>query len=265
MLLSRFEEDGPRAKLLEMVGDPEPIVREAAVRALGAKSRLTRDLLAKVLDDPDPRVRHAAVRAVSGGTSAELPALDPSMFAQTKHGVGKAGVYATLDANAAMAQLTVIEKMMLIRQVPIFADLEPDDLEELAQIVEERRVDAGRDVFREGEPGDAVYLIVKGSVTVFTGGMGDRPERILNELGAGACIGEMAVLDSAPRSATVRANVQTRMLRVPGEGFKRVMSERPEMSQAIVAELVKRMRGMMAQGPTPSMSNPSLPIPPVEE
>ena len=114
-------------------------------------------------------------------------------------------------------------------------------------------------------PGDAVYLIVKGSVTVFTGGMGDRPERILNELGAGACIGEMAVLDAAPRSATVRANIQTRMLRVPGEGFKRVMSERPEMSQAIVAELVKRMRGMMAQAPSPSMSNPSIPIPPVEE
>ena len=266
MLLSRFEDEPPRTRLLEMIEDPDPIVREAAVRAMGAKSRLTRDLLSKVLADPDPRVRHAAVRAVSGGTTSnEMPAIDPSIFAQTKHGVGKPGVYATLDANAAMASLTVIEKMMLLRQVPIFAELDPDDLEELADVVEERRVEAGRELFREGDPGDAVYLVIKGGVTVFTGGSGDRPERVLSQLGAGACIGEMAVLDASPRSATVRAHERTRLLRVPGEGFKNVMSERPEMSQAIVAELVKRMRGMMAQGPTPMTSNPAIPIQPVDK
>ncbi len=262
MLLSRFEDDTSRRALTAMIDDPDPIVREAAVRAMGAKSRLTRDVLAKVLADPEPMVRHAAVRAVSGGTTApDMPALDPAMLAQTTRGVGNKGVYATLDANAAMASLTTIEKMMLIRQVPIFADLTADDLEELASVVEERRVDPGKEVFREGDPGDAVYLIVKGSVVVFTGGDGTRPERVLSELGAGACIGEMAVLDASPRSATVRALERTRTLRVPGEGFKRVMSERPEMSQAIVAELVKRMRGMMAQGPTPTMSNPAIPIP----
>ena len=267
VLLSRFEDDASRRQLEAMLDDPDPIVREAATRAMGAKSRLTRDLLTKVLNDPDPVVRSAAVRAVSGGTTgSELPAIDPSIFAQTKHGVGKPGVYATLDANAAMAQLTTIEKMMLIRQVPIFADLKPEDLEELASVVEERRIDQNKDVFREGDPGDAVYLIVKGSVRVFVGGEGtDRPERTLSELGPGACIGEMAVLDASPRSATVRALERTRTLRVPGEGFKRVMSERPEMSQAIVAELVKRMRGMMAQGPTPQMSSPAIRIPKPDE
>jgi hypothetical protein len=262
VLLSRFEDEGSRAALLRMVEDPETIVREAAVRALGAKSRLTRDLLSKVLADPEASVRHAAVRAVSGGTSAEMPALDSAaMLAQTTKGVGKPGAYATLDANAAMASLTTIEKMMLIRQVPIFGDLAADDLEELAAVVEERRVETGKDVFREGDPGDAVYLIIKGSVVVFVGGDGTRPERVLSELGAGACIGEMAVLDASPRSATVRALERTRTLRVPGEGFKRVMSERPEMSQAIVAELVKRMRGMMSGAPSPSVSNPAILLP----
>jgi hypothetical protein len=260
VLLSRFEDEAARAQLLASIDDPEAIVREAAVRAMGAKSRLTRDLLAKVLDDPDPRVRHAAVRAVSGTTSSELPAIDPAVFAQTTKGVGKPGAYATLDANAAMASLTVIEKMMLIRQVPIFAELDADDLEELAAVVDEKRVEAGKDLFREGESGDAVYLIIKGTVRVFTGGIDGRPERILNELGPGACLGEMAVLDAAPRSATGRAVDRVRALRVPGEGFKRVMSERPEMSEAIVAELVKRMRGMMAQGGTPTLSSPNIPI-----
>ena len=260
VLLSRFDDESSRGALLALIDDAEPIVREAAVRAMGAKSRLTREVLSKVLADSDPAVRHAAVRAVSGGTSSELPGIDPAMLAQSTKGVGQAGVYATLDANAAMASLTTIEKMMLIRQVPIFSELAADDLEELATVVEERRIAHGKDVFREGDPGDAVYLIVKGSVVVFTGGDATREQRVLSELGAGSCIGEMAVLDASPRSATVRALEPTRTLRVPGEGFKRVMSERPEMSQAIVAELVKRMRGMMAGAPA-RPSSPAIPVP----
>jgi hypothetical protein len=252
VLLTRFDDNPARDALVALIDDPEAIVREAAVRAMGAKSRLTREVLAKVLDDPDPLVRHAAVRAVSGGTSnPSLPALDPAIFAQTKHGVGKPGVYATLDANAAMASLTTIEKMMLIRQVPIFAKLDAEDLEELATIVEETRIEPGQLLFAEGDSGDAVYLIVKGRVRVFVG-----TETTINEAGAGACIGEMAVLDSSPRSASVRGLERTRALRVPGEGFKRLLSERPEMSEAIVAELVHRMRGLMA------MTMPVAPPPP---
>ncbi len=246
VLLSRFEDQASRTRLAAMLDDVDVIVREAAVRAMGAKSRLTRDLLSKALQDPEHVVRSAAVRAVSGTTSGEVPTIDPAVLAQTTKGIGRPGVYATLDANAAMASLTSIEKMMLIRQVPMLAGLDAEDLEELAAIVEERRLDAGKDLFREGDVGDAVYLIVKGSVRVLVGG-GDRPERTLSELGPGQCLGEMAVLDASPRSATVRAIERTRALRVPGEGFKRVMSERPEMSAAIVAELVRRMRGMMQQ------------------
>jgi hypothetical protein len=245
MLLSRFDDDASRATLLAMLDDLEPIVRESAVRALGATSRLTRELLSKVLADPSPIVRRTAVRAVSG-TSPGIAAVDPALLAQTAKGVGQPGVYATLDANAAMAALTTIEKMMLVRQVPIFAELDADDLEELASIVEERIILADQIVFREGDAGDAVYLIVKGKVRVYIGG-GDRPEKTLNELGPGSCIGEMAVLDHEPRSATVQALERTRTLRVPGEGFKRVMSERPEMSEAVVAELVRRMRRLNAQ------------------
>ncbi len=246
MLLSRFEDSATRAQLVAMLDDLEPIVREAAVRALGAKSRLTRELLTKVLSDPSPLVRHSAVRAVSGGTSSELPAVDPAVLAQTTKGVGNPAAYATLDANAAMAAMTTIEKMMLIRQVPMLAELDADDLEELASIVEECRIGTDKDVFAEGDAGDAVYLIVKGRVRVLVGG-GDRPETTINELGPGACIGEMAVLDASPRSATVRALEPTRLLRVPGAGFKRVMSERPEMAEAIIGELVRRMRGLVAQ------------------
>jgi hypothetical protein len=244
LLLSRFDDEVSRQRLAAALADRDALVREAAVRALGSRSRLTRELMSQALGDADARVRQAAVRAVAGVSSNELPAVDPARLAQTTRGVGNApGVYATLDANAIMASLTTIEKMMLLRQVPMFADLDPDDLEELAGRVEERRYEAGADLCREGDAGDAVFLLVKGKVRVFTGAGAD--ERTLSELGQGACIGEMAVFDRAPRSATVRALDRVRALIVPGDGFKQLLLERPEMNQAIIAELVRRMRGLM--------------------
>jgi CRP-like cAMP-binding protein len=57
----------------------------------------------------------------------------------------------------------------------------------------------------------------------------------------------MSALDAAPRSATVRAVDRTRAVLIPGEGFKELLATRPEMAQAIIGELVRRMRGMLKQ------------------
>ncbi len=255
IVLSRFDDDGSRAALVAAMDDVDGNVRQAAVRALGARSRLTRELMQKALADKEPRVRSAAVRAVARGSTGEHPASDAGAMAQTVKGVGNAGVFATLDANARVETLSEIEKLMLIRQVPMFAGLAPDDLEELAEVVVERHFTEGQDLCAEGDAGDAVFLMVKGRVKVFTGGSGDRPERILSELGPGACIGEMAVFDAAPRSATVRAVERTRTLVLPGDDFKALLDQRPEMSQVIIAELVKRMRGMMLASTTAGASS----------
>ncbi len=244
LVLSRFDEPEARAALIRALDDAEPIVRQAAIRALGARSRLTRELLQKALSDGDARVRQAAVRAVAGNTG-DHPALSATAMAQTVRGVGNAGVYATLDVNARVDSLIDIEKLVLLRGVPMFADLSPEDLEDLAGEVIEQHLPPGAVLCREGDAGDAVFLIVKGAVKVYTGG-GDRPERVLSELGAGACLGEMAVFDAAPRSATVEAVVPTRVLVLPGADFKGLLAERGDMAQAIIAELVRRMRGLMA-------------------
>jgi hypothetical protein len=240
LILSRFDDDASRARLAAALGDAAPLVREAAVRALGSRARLTRDLLAQALGDPDARVRSAAARAV-GASSGDVP-----VAAQTERGVGNApGAYATLDPSAVLTSLTTIERMMMLRLVPMFAGLDPDDLEELAGRVEERRYEPGADLCVEGDAGDAVYLLIRGTVRVFTGA-GDAA-RTVSEQGPGACIGEMAVFDRAPRSATVRALEPVRALIVPGDGFKQLLIERPEMNQVILAELVRRMRRLLAR------------------
>jgi CRP-like cAMP-binding protein len=259
LVLSRFDDDAAGARVVAAMDDAESMVREAAVRSLGSRGRLDRALLGKALGDDDARVRKAAVRAVSGGSAIDLPAIDPKAVAALAGGAaagGAAALYATLDDGARMETLTAIERMMLLRQVPMFADLDPDDLDELGDRVEERHVQPGDDLCREGDTGDAVFLLVKGRVRVFTGG-GDRgPERTLSELGPGACIGEMAVFDAAPRSATVRALVRSRVLVVTGDGFKQLLLDRPEMGQAIIAELVRRMRGLMTAAPAAAPAAP---------
>ncbi|MEZ4366911.1 MAG: cyclic nucleotide-binding domain-containing protein [Kofleriaceae bacterium] len=248
ILRSRFEDDASRAALMAALDDPEELVREAAVRSLGARSRLARDLLARVLADPSPRVRLAAVRAVAGG-STQLPAGSLSAVAQAP----ATGRHATLDASTAVAALTTIERMMLLREVAMFAGLDAEDLEAVASSVDERQLAAGDDLCRVGEPGDAVFLIVRGRVRVLA------PDgREVAEQGPGAVIGEMAVFDQAPRSATVRAADPTRVLVVPGEAFVGLLRERPEMAEVILIELVRRMRGLMGAG----SSSPGTPIPP---
>ncbi|HZO14840.1 MAG TPA: cyclic nucleotide-binding domain-containing protein, partial [Polyangiaceae bacterium] len=82
--------------------------------------------------------------------------------------------------------LTAIEKLVLLREVPLFAELGPSHLEELAAVVVERHFEPGEFLCKEGEEGDAVYLLVEGHVRVYTGGDG-RPERALGELGPVAC------------------------------------------------------------------------------
>lgn len=258
ILLSRFDDAEARTALHDLLADAAPIVREAAVRALGARRRLPAELLARVLDDPDPSVRHAAVRAVTGEASTADPDAEPMPQPAQP-------MYATLDATAELAALTTIERMMLLRAVPMFAELDPGDLEELAALVEERRLEAGCEVVRAGEPGDAVYLVLHGAAVVVAGGDPARPARVVCELGPGACIGEMAVLDAAPRSATVRTTRPSRLLRVPADGFRRLLSERPDLADAIIAELVTRLRGVMARsaaGPDGDAPAPPSPVEP---
>jgi CRP/FNR family cyclic AMP-dependent transcriptional regulator len=227
IVLSRFDDDGARAALLAATDDPDPMVRQAAVRALGARARLTRELLHKALTDPEPKVRQAARCARwPGARRGNIPR--PIRRSWPRPCAASATPASTPPSTPTPGSrpLTEIERLMLLRQVPMFADLAPDDLDEVAAVVVEQHLQIGQDVCKEGDVGDAVFLLVKGKVRVFTGG-GDRPERTLSELGPGACIGEMAVFDAAPRSATVRAVERTRLLVVPGAEFKALLVERP--------------------------------------
>ena len=101
--------------------------------------------------------------------------------------------------------------------------LAPAEIDAIAAIAELQNLPAGSELFREGEPGDGVYLVMSGEVDVVKSGAGG--ERSLARLGPGAILGEMSLLTNDTRSATGRARAQTAVLRLPASRFRALLEE----------------------------------------
>ncbi|MBN1313268.1 MAG: cyclic nucleotide-binding domain-containing protein [Anaerolineae bacterium] len=97
------------------------------------------------------------------------------------------------------------ELIKLLRSVELFAGLNDEQLGKVAAIFEERQYKQGEVVFSQGDPGDRLYLVQAGFVEVIAKEEGQEKGRTLVSLGQGQSVGEMALVDQGPRSATVRA------------------------------------------------------------
>ncbi|MCB9669346.1 MAG: cyclic nucleotide-binding domain-containing protein [Alphaproteobacteria bacterium] len=106
---------------------------------------------------------------------------------------------------------------------PMFGDLDASELSQIVHVMQVRTLPAGAQVFREGEPGDAWYVVFDGEVEVLKAGRGGSDRRVTT-LGPRACFGEMAILDGSPRSATVRTTRPTTAFRFPRMEFNGLLS-----------------------------------------
>jgi len=135
--------------------------------------------------------------------------------------------------------LTPLEKRFFLKGVPMFAEVRDDYLIGLAQALEEVHVAAGDALFREGDPGDAMYVIVSGRIVVARDG------NHLADLSRGECVGEMSLIDGMPRSATVTAVTDCRLLSIDGDGLARIMAAEVEVARGILRVLSRRLRAML--------------------
>jgi hypothetical protein len=109
---------------------------------------------------------------------------------------------------------------------PIFAPLPPPRLEQLAQLLSERRVAAGEVIVRQGEPGDDFFLVAEGRVRVTVDGAA------AGELGPGEGFGEIALLRDVPRTATVEALEETTLYALERTEFLNVLGGHTESAAA---------------------------------
>lgn len=129
----------------------------------------------------------------------------------------------------------------VLRGIPMFQHLAPEDLAGLAGLLRERRFPKGAIIVTQGDPGDALFLIGEGQVKVAVFAEDGR-EVILSVLAAGGFFGEMALLDDQPRSAHVIAMSDSALLQLRRDDFRTRLRASPELGIALLRELSRRLR-----------------------
>jgi hypothetical protein len=138
------------------------------------------------------------------------------------------------------ATLTTLERVLFLRQVPLFASLEPEDLQQIAEWCTERRYEEGDVLVREGDLGDEMLVVVEGRGRVVK--TTDGQERLLRRFEAGSHIGELAILRAQPRSASAVAEEgSVHVLALSGKALTSILQDRPAVSLAMLTSLAERL------------------------
>ncbi len=129
-----------------------------------------------------------------------------------------------------------------LRKVPLFADLPEADLNRLCEMVEQIQLPAGQELFAEGSRGDRAYVIESGELEVIKDSSG-RPV-LLDLRRAGDVIGEIALLEDTPRTATLRARTDSTLLAINQEQFDTLVNSSPTAARVLLNTVVARIRNM---------------------
>jgi hypothetical protein len=139
-----------------------------------------------------------------------------------------------------------MQRLLALKRVGLFSHLSLEQLEAVNQVTQEAEYLAGEIILREGEPGEKLYLLLEGEVEIVKD-HGTPHQRTLAEMSAVSYFGEMAILDSALRSATCVARSQARLLTLDGASLKALILQMPEISFAIFPTLTTRVRAAEAR------------------
>ena len=113
-----------------------------------------------------------------------------------------------------------------LRALPLFADLDDEQLDVLAGCAKDFTVAAGQPLIQRGDPGSGLFVLEEGRAVV------DAPEGS-RELGPGDVFGERALLDGVERTARVRAETDVRCLAIPRPELERLIAARPDLGERL--------------------------------
>lgn len=127
-----------------------------------------------------------------------------------------------------------------LRTVDLFAELSDSDLRRLCQDLSEVQLAAGDELFAEGDPGDKAYIIREGKLEILTSSGGR--EVLIAVRKPRELIGEMALLEEAPRSASVRARVDSLVFSIEKEHFDALVDRSPSAMKSMLRTILARLR-----------------------
>jgi CRP-like cAMP-binding protein len=130
------------------------------------------------------------------------------------------------------------ETVAFLREVRLFRDIAEPELATLAGSLRERPLRRGQVLFREGQAGEEMFIVMRGSIVVSKSVTG-RVEQVLARIGPGDFFGEMSLFDRSPRSATIQAESDAALLAFDREAMRRLTEVSPRAAAAFFHALVQ--------------------------
>ena len=137
--------------------------------------------------------------------------------------------------------ISTVEKVLFLKSIDLFSQIPGEDLSQIALITDEVQFEEGDEIFREGDPGDTLYFVIDGKVRVHTG------SEDITVLGERQVVGEMALLDGEPRSASASALSNVTLLKIHRDDFHEILAEKAEIAQGVIKVLTRRLRNTLSE------------------
>jgi len=128
------------------------------------------------------------------------------------------------------------EKLDLLKSIPLFAGFSGRELERLGMLADRVDLPVGRVLMRQGEAGHEMFVIVRGRAEI------ERDGRVIAERANGDIVGEIALVDEGPRTATVTLTEPSQLLVVGHRDFHALMEEMPTVRTQVLETLARRVR-----------------------
>ena len=145
-----------------------------------------------------------------------------------------------MDKNS-IKSFTVLENVIFLKKTSLFAHVPTRELRAIASIAEEVTFETGKEVVKENDAGDSVYIIKEGRIKI-TKKTPDNKSIDLAELATGECFGEMTLFDDETRSASAYAITTCVMLRIVRDDLMDVLVEHPLIALELLKIFVNRLR-----------------------
>lgn len=134
-----------------------------------------------------------------------------------------------------------VEKVLFLKSIDLFSQISGEDLSQIALITDEVHFEDGDEIFHQGDGGQTLFFIIEGKVRIHANGVADD----LAVLSERAVFGEMALLDSEPRSASATALTDVVCLKIERDDFNEILTEKSEIAQGIIKVLTRRLRSTL--------------------
>ncbi len=131
--------------------------------------------------------------------------------------------------------------MVALESAELFRNLKPEELRALRHVTLERQFHTGQEIFREGDPGDGVYLVREGLVEI-SGWVNQETRRVLSQIGPGGIFGEMAIIEHRPRSASATAARNTTAYFIPRGELLTLIERSPGLALSVLQVISQRLR-----------------------